>query len=119
MKTGRAYFGTVPAKSRVVRICDAISKDTGHDRTQLDPEIVVKKLNQRMNGWTNYFCLGPVSKAYRAIEQHAEKRLRQWLCTKHEVAWPATKKFPPDSLNTKFGLIRLTERTRNFSWAKS
>jgi len=119
MKTGRAYLGTVPAKSRVVRICDAISEDTGHDRTQLDPEIVVKKLNQRMNGWANYFCLGPVSKAYRAIEQHAEKRLRQWLCAKHEVAWPATKKFPPGSLNTKFGLIRLTERTRNFSWAKS
>jgi len=118
-KTGRAYLGTVPAKSRVVRICDAISKDTGHDRTQLDHEIVVKKLNQRMNGWANYFCLGPVSKAYRAIEQHAEKRLRQWLCAKHEVAWPATKKFPPDSLYTKFGLIRLTERTRNFSWAKS
>ncbi len=118
-KTGRAYLGTVPAKSRVVRICDAISRDTGHDRTQLDPEIVVKKLNQRMNGWANYFCLGPVSKAYRAIEQHAEKRLRQWLCAKHEVAWPATKKFPQGSLNTKFGLIRLTERTRNFSWAKS
>lgn len=118
-KTGRAYLGTVPAKSRVVRICDAISRDTGHDRTQLDPEIIVKKLNQRMNGWSNYFCLGPVSKAYRAIEQHAEKRLRQWLCAKHEVAWPATKKFPQGSLNTKFGLIRLTERTRNFSWAKS
>jgi hypothetical protein len=119
MKAGRAYFGTVPAKSRVIRICDAISEDTGRDRTLLDPEIVVKKLNQRMIGWANYFCLGPVSKAYRAIEQHAEKRLRQWLCAKHEVAWPATKKFPPDSLNTKFGLIRLTERTRNFSWAKS
>jgi group II intron reverse transcriptase/maturase len=119
MKTGRAYFGTVPAKSRVIRICDAISEDTGRDRTLLDPEIVVKKLNQRMNGWANYFCLGPVSKAYRAIEQHAEKRLRQWLCAKHEVAWPAIKKFPPDSLNTKFGLIRLTERTRDFSWAKS
>jgi group II intron reverse transcriptase/maturase len=118
-KTGRAYLGTVPAKSRVIRICDAISKDTGRDRTQLDHEIVVKKLNQRMNGWANYFCLGPVSKAYRAVEKHAEKRLRQWLCAKHEVAWPATKKFPPDSLNTKFGLIRLTERTRNFSWAKS
>jgi RNA-directed DNA polymerase len=54
-KTGRAYFGPVPAKSRVVRICDAISKDTGRDRTQLDPEIVVKKLYQRMNSWANYF----------------------------------------------------------------
>ena len=63
-----------------------------------------------MNGWANYFCLGPVSKAYQAVDQHSCKRLRQWLCAKHEVAWPAIKKFPLGSLNTKFGLIRLTEQ---------
>ena len=30
-----------------------------------------RKLNRMMTGWANYFCLGPVSKAYRAIERHA------------------------------------------------
>src|SRR5260221_3945011 len=64
-KTGRAYLGTVPAKKRVIRICDAISSETGRNRTQLDHKTVVTKLNQKMNGWANYFCLGPVSKAYR------------------------------------------------------
>jgi len=39
-----------------------------------------------MIGWANYFCLGPVSKAYRAVESHACKRLRQWLCAKHKVS---------------------------------
>jgi hypothetical protein len=38
-----------------------------------------------MIGWANYFCLGPVSKAYRALDQHARQRLRQWLCAKHKV----------------------------------
>jgi len=33
--------------------------------------------------WANYFCLGPVSPGYRAVERHARKRLRQWLCAKH------------------------------------
>src|SRR5438270_3393534 len=56
-KTGRAYLGTVPAKKRVIRICQAISGETGRNRTQLDHKTVVTKLNQMMNGWANYFCL--------------------------------------------------------------
>ena len=118
-KTGRAYLGTVPAKKRVIRICDAISSETGRDKTLLGQETVVGKLNRMMTGWANYFCLGPVSKAYRAVEQHARKRLRQWLCTKHKVAWPATQQFPEAALHDELGLVRLTTRTRSFPWATS
>jgi RNA-directed DNA polymerase len=115
-KTGRAYLGTVPAKKRVIRICQAISSETGRDRILLDHETVVKKLNQMIDGWANYFCLGPVSKAYRAVEHHARKRLRRWLCAKHKLSWPATGKYPEASMHTKFGLVLLSERTRSFSW---
>ena len=80
---------------------------------------VVGTLNRMMIGWANYFCLGPVSKAYRAVEQHARKRLRQWLCAKHKVRWPATGRFPEADLHTVLGLVRLTERTRSLPWAKS
>ena len=118
-KTGRAYLGTVPAKKRVIRICQAISKETGHNRTQLDHQILVTKLNQMMNGWANYFCLGPVSKAYHALDQHACKRLRQWLRAKHKVSGSASGKFSDDRLHEHFGLVRITNRTRSFSWAKS
>ena len=93
-QTGRAYLGTVPSKKRVIRICKAISSETGRNKTLLDQETVVGKLNRMMTGWANYFCLGPVSKAYRAVEQHARKRLRQWLCAKHKMSWPATGRFP-------------------------
>jgi RNA-directed DNA polymerase len=118
-KTGRAYLGTVPSKKRVKRICQAISSETASNTTQRDTTEVVKKLNQMMNGWGNYFCLGPVSKAYRAIEQHVCKRLRQWLCKKHKVSKPGTGRFPDQHLHDTLGLIRLTERTSSFSWAKS
>jgi RNA-directed DNA polymerase len=84
-KTGRAYLGTTPSKKRVQRICQAISKETGRHRVPLDQEAVIVTLNRMMNGWANYFCLGPVSKAYRAVERHARKRLRQWLCAKHKA----------------------------------
>ena len=72
-----------------------------------------------MIGWANYFCLGPVSKAYRAVEQHARKRLRQWLCAKHKRKGPATKRFPDQSLHERVGLSRLTQRTASFPWATS
>ena len=118
-QTGRAYLGTVPSKKRVNRICEAMSSETGRNKTLQDTETVVGKLNRMMIGWANYFCLGPVSKAYRAVEQHARKRLRQWLCAKHKVSWPATKQFPEAAVHEKLGLVRITVRTRSFPWATS
>jgi RNA-directed DNA polymerase len=118
-KTGRAYIGTVPSKKRVTRICEAISKMTGRDQTLLDRETVVVKLNRTMIGWANYFCLGPVSKAYRAVDQHARKRLLQWLCAKHKVERTGTKRFPQASLHEVPGLVSLNKRTSNFPWATS
>jgi RNA-directed DNA polymerase len=118
-KTGRAYLGTVPSKKRVIRICDAISSETGRNKTLQDQEAVVGKLNRMIIGWSNYFCLGPVSKAYRAVEQHARKRLRQWLCAKHKVSWPATRQFPEAALHNELGLVRITARTCGLPWATS
>jgi hypothetical protein len=112
-------LGTVPSKKRVTRICEAISSETGRNTTLLDQATVVDRLNRMMIGWSNYFCLGPVSKAYRAVEQHARKRLRQWLCAKHKVRWPATRRFPDAVLHDGLGLVRLTARTRSFPCATS
>jgi len=117
-KTGRAYLGTIPSRKRVKRICEAISNETRRSTTPLDHKIVVTKLNQMMNGWANYFCLGPVSKAYRAVEKHARRRLRQWLRAKHKPSKTSTGKFSIAYLHDRCGLIRLTQRTSGFSWAK-
>jgi group II intron reverse transcriptase/maturase len=119
LKTGRAYLGTVPSKKRVIRICKMISELTGGDQLLLDQERVVAKLNRTMIGWANYFCLGPVSKAYQAVDQHARNRLLQWLCAKHKVLGSGTKRFPEKSLHEVLGLVCLNQRTSNFPWATS
>ena len=118
-QTGRAYLGTVPSKKRVNRICAAISSETGRNTTLLDAETMVGKLNRMLNGWANYFCLGPVSKAYRAVERHACGRLRQWLRAKHKVRGRGTGRFPDAHLHNVMGLVRLSARTRSFPWANS
>ena len=117
-KTGRAYIGTVPSKKRVSRLCETISAMTGRDQTLLDQKVVVTKLNRIMIGWANYFCLGPVRKAYGAVDNHACKRLRQWLCAKHKMR-SAPKRFPPAYLYHVLGLVRLPARTNSFPWATS
>jgi RNA-directed DNA polymerase len=58
------------------RVCAAISAETGQNKTLLDEAAVAAKLNRIMVGWANYFCLGPVSKAYRAVERHARGCIR-------------------------------------------
>jgi len=118
-RTGRAYLGTVPSKKRVQRICQAVSEETERRTTQLDSKTLVGKLNRMMTGWANYFCLGPVSKAYDAVDRHAKKRLRQWLCTKHKVPWPGAQRFPAESLYDVFGLVCLPKRTGSFPRAKA
>ena len=44
---------------------------------------MVAGLNRKLRGWANHFCLGPVSKAYRAVDRHTRQRLRHWLCRKN------------------------------------
>ena len=118
-KTGRVYLGTVPARKRVHRICGEIREMTGRSTTSLEPVTTVTKLNRTMGGWANYFCLGPVSTAYRAVDGYATMRLRQWLRTKHKLSGRANGMFPDTYLYGALGLVRLDRRTRNFPWAKA
>jgi group II intron reverse transcriptase/maturase len=118
-KTGRAYLGTTPARKRVQRICGEIRGMTGRSTTSLDPATIVAQLNRMMSGWANYFCLGPVSTAYRAVDSYAKTRLRLWLRTKHKLSGRANGMFPDTHLYGALGLVRLDRRTRNFPWAKA
>jgi group II intron reverse transcriptase/maturase len=117
-KTGRAYLGTTPSKKRVQRICQAISEATRRNKTQQAFEQIVAQLNRQMIGWANYFCLGPVRKAYSAVERHTCRRLRQWLRAKHKRQGAGTKRYSDQLLHDKFGLVRLNGRTISFPWAK-
>ena len=119
LKTDRAYLGTKPSAKKVRRICDAISERTGRHTRLQSVEKLIGHLNRMLVGWANYFCLGPVGQAYRAIDQHACRRLRRWLCAKHKVQGRGISRFPIEHLYLDLGLQRLCPRTRNFSWAKA
>ena len=116
-RTGRSYIGTKPAKKRILRLCAAIGQATDRRGTSRGTAQVVMQLNRMMSGWANYFCLGPVSRAYRAVDEHARNRLRQWLCKKHKVPGRGTAQFPDKYLHQSLGLIHLGPLTANLPWA--
>jgi RNA-directed DNA polymerase len=118
-KDGSAYIGTYPAKKKVRKLCESMGEMTDRKSLWQDPEELVGKLNRRLRGWKNYFCLGPVSKAYRAVDAHVTNRLRQWLRKKHKQPGRGTKTYPDNYLYDTLGLVRLPKLTRNFPSAKA
>ena len=118
-KTGRAYIGTYPSKQSIQRTTARISALTARRMTLLEAEVVVQRLNRLLLGWSNYFCLGPVSKAYAAVDAHTRYRLRQWLRVKHKIEGQGTSRYPNEYLDDVLGLVRLSVRTRDFPWAKA
>jgi hypothetical protein len=85
----------------------------------MDAEERVGTLNRMLMGWANYFCLGPVSKAYRTVHQHTRHRLRQWLCAKHKVQGQGSARFTDRYLHDVLGLVCLPKLTASFPWAKA
>ncbi len=118
-RTGRAYIGTRPSKASVRRVCRQVSELTHRRWTFIDAEDRVNRINRLLVGWSNYFCLGPVSAAYGTVDVHTRYRLRTWLRHKHKVRGRGTTRFPFTHLYEELGLVRLGSRTRNFPWANA
>lgn len=114
-RDGSSYIGTRPSKEVVKRLCRAISEMTARTHTNIPVQALVRDLNRKLTGWAKYFCLGPVQKAYRAVDQHTARRLRRWLRIKHKVGSRGTSRFPDEVLYGEHDLVRLTQRTRSFS----
>lgn len=119
-KTGKSYIGTRPSKKKISRICRDISAATSTQQLLLEPAEMIRILNRKLIGWSNYFSWGPVSHAYQAVDQHTRYRLRPWLRRKHQgQTRPGVMKYPDEYLYDSLGLVRLERRTRNFPWAKA
>jgi RNA-directed DNA polymerase len=118
-KTGKSYIGTKPSAKKIDRIKREISDQTSRKWLWTDVEDRVARLNRMLLGWSNYFCLGPVSASYRAVERHARHRLRQWLRGKHKLKSRGTSRFPDQYLHDVLGLVRLSDRPKSFPWANA
>jgi group II intron reverse transcriptase/maturase len=119
VKMNRFYLGTRPSQKGVQRLCREISDLTSRRTMLLNTQDRVQRLNRTLTGWADYFCLGSVSKAYRAIDEYTRRRLRQWLCRKHQLGNTGKTRFPDQYLYDTLGLVRLEQQRRKLPWAKA
>ena len=118
-QTGGSYVGPRPALTKVRKLCRALSEVTDRRTSLRDTGAQVRKLNQQLNGWANYFCLGPVVRVYEVVMKHARRRLRRWLCHKHKVRSGEYACFPNQVLHDELGLVQLGAKGRRLLWAKA
>jgi RNA-directed DNA polymerase len=119
-RTGQSYIGPCPSSRKIEELCAEIGKQTSRKWFWLEPTELVRRLNQKLRGWQNYFCLGPVSKVYGNVMAYTCHRLRQWLGRKYRVQGASRARYTHSYLRQELGLVWLSDLPRpGFLWAKA
>ncbi len=107
-RTGQARIGYRPSKKSIQRMVNNIHELTEQATTWQEATELVRQINRKLNGWANYFQVGTVSTAYRAVDSYTAVRLRRWLCIKHKVRRSRYGAYPSPYLYEKLNLVRLS-----------
>jgi hypothetical protein len=118
-RTGRKLLCGAPSAKRVVRVCEKISMMTGREHGHLSEEQMVVELNRVLSGWANYFCLGPITRAYRKINSHVRYRFRRWWESKHRTPARGGFWYQSPKLEEVFGLLHLKWDPSRLPYAKA
>ena len=65
------------------------------------------RLNRKLRGWKGYFNQGSTARAYRAIDEYVEERVRHFLRRRHKAPTQGTREFSMKRIFGELGVYRL------------
>jgi len=105
-RTGREYIGRSPSTKSV----NKMKRNVGEHLTPGNNgpwDEVRDRLNQKLRGWKAYFGLGSTARAYRAVDEYVEERVRHFLRRRHKVSSQGTRQFSMKRIYGELEVFRL------------
>ena len=116
IRTGKEFPLIRPSKKAMKHIRAEIKGLTCNRNHALPEGVVIRKVNEIVRGWTNYFYYGHCSKDLSAIKYYLENRIRIYLRRKHRIRSKGYRLYPNNYLYEKLRLFRIP---RTAQWTQT
>jgi RNA-directed DNA polymerase len=105
-KDGHWYLAAKPSKKAVARLKGRVREVLGSGIVAPWPD-VRDHLNRVLRGWSAYFCYGTRTMAYRAVDNHVQMNVGNFLQRRHKVSGRGTRRFSDAVIYGELGVLRL------------
>jgi group II intron reverse transcriptase/maturase len=108
-RTNGPYLGLRPSQKSLRRLRERLHEATSRKWLWKSPEELAEEINPLLIGWSNYFRVGTIARAWGSIDYYVFHRVRQWWCRKHRIRNRRDARFSANYLYQQMGVVRLRD----------